>query len=177
MEPGIAHTANQHVTFGSLAYYESLFSDYIISNFGEQYCFRWTGIDDDDESQRYEIRKMVMTVNEARAREGMELIDGPLGEAPLNPSLIHPWLQIQNQSDNSADNNKMDGDDGHDDEQGNTDNEKNGAPERFDRDEADGHEQGTAGKVETSETDPEKENLQKSDLYESLPMIYRLGDY
>lgn len=160
-----------------LAYYESLFSDYIISNFGEQYCFRWTGIDDDDESQRYEIRKMVMTVNEARAREGMELIDGPLGEAPLNPSLIHPWLQIQNQSDNSADNNKMDGDDGHDDEQGNTDNEKNGAPERFDRDEADGHEQGTAGKVETSETDPEKENLQKSDLYESLPMIYRLGDY
>lgn len=78
-----------------LAYAEGLISDYIISEFDEKYVFRWTGLDEEDEDKRHEIRKLVSTVNEARAQEGMAAMDGPLGDAPLNPSLIGPWMQIQ----------------------------------------------------------------------------------
>lgn len=78
-----------------LSYAEGLISDYIISEFDEKYVFRWTGLDDEDEDKRHEIRKLVSTVNEARAQEGMKAMDGPLGDAPLNPSLIGPWMQIQ----------------------------------------------------------------------------------
>lgn len=172
-----------------LAYYESLFSDYIISNFGEQFCFRWTGIDDDDEAQRHEMRMKVMTVNEARANEGMELMDGPLGTAPLNPSLISPWMQIQGQAgqDGGADDDWQDEnapyDGEQDDEQGNedygqgdTDNEEAGAAEGFDRNETDGGEQGSASPMEASETGTEEEGLQKS-IPGAMPVIYRLGDY
>lgn len=78
-----------------LAYYEGIFTDYIVSDFDEKFVFRWTGLDDADEDKRHEIRKLITTVNEARAQEGMEAMDGPLGDAPLNPSLIGPWMQIQ----------------------------------------------------------------------------------
>ena len=81
-----------------LAYYEGLISDYIISEFNDSFCFRWTGIDDDDEQQRFEMRKMILTVNEARGREGLSPIETDLGDAPLNPSLIGPWMQILQQS-------------------------------------------------------------------------------
>ena len=54
-----------------LAYYEGLISDYIIAEFNDKFQFRWTGIDDEDEQQHHEMRKLVLTVNEARAREAL----------------------------------------------------------------------------------------------------------
>ena len=80
-----------------LSYFENLFTDYITQEFSDKYVFRWTGLDPADADKKHEIRKMILTVNEARAEEGYEEMDGPLGEAPLNPSLVGPWMQMTQQ--------------------------------------------------------------------------------
>lgn len=86
-----------------LSYFENLFTDYITQEFSDKYVFRWTGLDPADADKKHEIRKMVLTVNEARAEEGYEAMDGPLGEAPLNPSLVGPWMQMTQQQDEPQD--------------------------------------------------------------------------
>ena len=159
-----------------LAYYESLISDYIISDFDEKYCFRWTGIDDEDETQRHEMRKLVMTVNEARAREGMEAMDGPIGDAPLNPSLISPWMQMQRPQSDTEDTEE------NDDEnlrQGNENDEDNSETDGDDDPEEDSAEQDEQGPMEADQTSSEKEGLHKSEDAGNgaVPVIYRLGDY
>lgn len=78
-----------------MAYFEGLFSDYVLGEFSDKYCFRWTGIDEEDLDKRHELRKLLLTVNEARAQEGYDKLKGPLGDAPINPSLIGPWMQLQ----------------------------------------------------------------------------------
>ena len=78
-----------------LSYYESIFSDYILSSFGDTYVFRWTGVDADDADKRHELKKLVMSVNEMRAELGLDKQDADWGEAPLNPSLIGTWQQAQ----------------------------------------------------------------------------------
>ena len=77
-----------------LSYYENTFSDFVIAEFSEDFVFRWTGLDPEDTDSKQEMRKLVLTVNEIRAEEGYQAMDGPLGDAPINPSLIQPWLQI-----------------------------------------------------------------------------------
>jgi hypothetical protein len=80
-----------------LAYFESLFTDYVVQDFSDHYCFRWTGLDEEDLAVRDQRARLVLTVNELRAEEGYAAMDGPLGEAPLNPSLVGPWLQLTQQ--------------------------------------------------------------------------------
>jgi hypothetical protein len=77
-----------------LAYYENIFSDFVIGEYSEDLVFRWTGLDPEDEEKKQEMRKLVLTVNEIRAEEGHEKMAGPLGDAPVNPALIQPWMQI-----------------------------------------------------------------------------------
>lgn len=79
-----------------MAYLESLFSDYLVQSNSawQNFVFRWTGLDPEDEQQRHEMRKTVLTVNEIRAQEGYEAMEGPLGDAPVNPTLIGPWMQL-----------------------------------------------------------------------------------
>lgn len=87
-----------------LSYFENLFTDYVVRDFSDKYVFRWTGLDEEDEDKRHELRKMVLTVNEARAQEGYDPLDGPIGDAPLNPSLVGPWMQLtQQQGDEQED--------------------------------------------------------------------------
>lgn len=71
-----------------MSYAESIISDYIISDFSDKYVFRWTGLDPEDKDKRFEMRKLTLTLNEARAQEGLEAIDGDLGDAPLNAALL-----------------------------------------------------------------------------------------
>lgn len=78
-----------------LAYYENVFSDFIIREFSDRYVFRWTGIDPEDRQQKLDIRKTVLTVNEMRAEEGYTALEGPLGDCPVNPSLTGIWMQLQ----------------------------------------------------------------------------------
>jgi hypothetical protein len=77
-----------------LAQYENVFSDFLIAEYSDDLVFRWTGLDPEDADKRQEMRKLVLTVNEIRAEEGHEAMEGALGDAPVNPSLIQPWMQI-----------------------------------------------------------------------------------
>lgn len=78
-----------------LTYFQNEFTDYIVSSFSDKYVFRFVGLDEDDQAQRFEARKLGQTWNEFRAAEGLDAVEGPLGDAPMNPSLIGPWLQVQ----------------------------------------------------------------------------------
>jgi hypothetical protein len=77
-----------------MSYFESLFSDFIVSDFSDKYAFRWVGLDAKDQQQEWEAKKLILTVNELRSEHGYDAMEGPLGEAPLNPSLIGPWMQV-----------------------------------------------------------------------------------
>jgi hypothetical protein len=77
-----------------LTFFEDTFSDYVVSTFDSNYCFRWTGLDEDDRQITEERARLVLTVNELRAQEGYDAMEGPLGDAPINPSLVGPWMQM-----------------------------------------------------------------------------------
>lgn len=77
-----------------MAHFENLFSDYILAAFGDKYVFRWTGLDPADADKKHEVRKLVLKVDEMRAEEGYDAIGGELGEAPVNPSLMGAWMQL-----------------------------------------------------------------------------------
>lgn len=77
-----------------LAYFENLFTDYLVQDFSDKYVFRWTGLDPDDADKKHEMRKLVLTVDEVRAEEGYEAHPNELlGGAPLNPSLTGLYQQ------------------------------------------------------------------------------------
>lgn len=78
-----------------LAYFENLFTDFIVAEFSGKYVFRWAGLDEEDLDKREEMRKQILTVNEARAAQGYDPV--PWGEAPLNPPHIQVWQQMQQQ--------------------------------------------------------------------------------
>jgi hypothetical protein len=95
-EEKLAHSADKGLR-PLLSYFEDLFTDYIVSDFSDQFVFRWTGLDEEDEKQRFERQKLILTVNELRAMDSLEPIEEQWGSAPLNPSLIGPWQAEQQQ--------------------------------------------------------------------------------
>uniref|UniRef100_UPI00135C87CB phage portal protein n=1 Tax=Geminicoccus flavidas TaxID=2506407 RepID=UPI00135C87CB len=84
-----------------LAHFEDLFSDYVVSDFGDQYVFRWTGLDDEDPKTAWDKFVSTATVNEARKAQGQDSVKETWGDAPLNPVLVPVWQQ-ENQA-NSED--------------------------------------------------------------------------
>ncbi|HET6828362.1 MAG TPA: phage portal protein, partial [Ramlibacter sp.] len=75
-----------------LTHFEDIFSDYIVSEFGEKYVFRWTGLDEEDPQIQWDKAKTLMTWDEARrAHLNLDSVGDDLGSAPLNPALIGPW--------------------------------------------------------------------------------------
>jgi Phage portal protein len=81
-----------------LSYFENLFSEFIVSEFSDKYCFRWTGLDPEEEDQRFKYETTILTVNELRAKRGEKEIKESWGDAPLNPSLIAAWQAEQQQN-------------------------------------------------------------------------------
>jgi hypothetical protein len=82
-----------------MSYYENMFTDFIVKEFSEKYCFRWMGQDQENEEQAWEGKKLTLTTNELRAEQGYQpypvVGDGPdFGTAPLNPALIPTWAQV-----------------------------------------------------------------------------------
>lgn len=76
-----------------LSYYEDLFSDYIVSDFGDKYCFRWTGLDEEDPTTRWDKEKTTLTFNEARKARGLEEVKEAWADAPLYQPLIGLYMQ------------------------------------------------------------------------------------
>jgi hypothetical protein len=98
-----------------LAYFENLFTDYLIQEFSEKFVFRWSGLDPADAQHKHELRKMILTLDEMRAEEGYEEAKNGLGDAPLNQTLIGPWLQLQQGAqENTEGNQNAKGDPGDD---------------------------------------------------------------
>lgn len=78
-----------------LSYFEGLLTDYVVAEFGEKYCFRWSGLDPADAAQDWDAKKLIMSLDELRAEKGLEAYPvEALGKAPLNPNLVTPWLQM-----------------------------------------------------------------------------------
>ena len=80
-----------------LSYFENIITDYITCDFSDKYVFRWTGLDEEDSAVKEARAGQILTLNEMRAQEGLPAIKGPLGDAPLNPSLIGPWQALMQQ--------------------------------------------------------------------------------
>lgn len=79
-----------------LSYFEDLFTDFIVADFSDKYVFRWAGLDEEDEDKRFEMSKLTLTVNEARASQGREAVSW--GDAPINPALVPVWQGMQAQA-------------------------------------------------------------------------------
>ena len=80
-----------------LAHFEDLFSDYVVSEFGDKYCFRWTGLDEKDPQTAWDEEKTLLTVNEARKARGWDEVKD-WGDAPINPALMGAYQAAQQAS-------------------------------------------------------------------------------
>lgn len=79
-----------------MSWIEGTLSDFIVTSEDEDLVFRWNGMDEEDADKAWEAKKLILTVDELRAEQGYEPhIIPELGEAPLNPALIEPWLQVK----------------------------------------------------------------------------------
>lgn len=78
-----------------LAHFEDLFTDYIVSDFGSKYVFRWTGLDDKTPDQEWRELTTFSTLNEARKSRNLMPVNGNWGNAPMNPTMQQAWNQKQ----------------------------------------------------------------------------------
>lgn len=78
-----------------LSHFEDLFSDYVVSDWGDKYCFRFTGLDEEDAATRWDKEKTVLTANEVRKDMGRDPVTEAWGEAPLNQVLMGAWQAEQ----------------------------------------------------------------------------------
>lgn len=78
-----------------LAYFEDLFSDYIVSEWGDKYVFRWTGLDEKTAEQAWIEEQALSTFNEARKSRGMDEIKDDWADAPLNQVMMGAYMQGQ----------------------------------------------------------------------------------
>lgn len=74
-----------------LSHFEDLFSDYVVSEFGDKYVFRWTGLDETTPEQAWIEEQALSTVNEARKARGQDEVDW--GECPLNQVTMGAYMQ------------------------------------------------------------------------------------
>ncbi|EBO9898479.1 phage portal protein [Salmonella enterica] len=82
-----------------LAHFEDVFTDFIVSDFNSDFAFRWTGLDQKSDEQRWREESCARTVNEARTARGYAPIEEKWGDAPLNPTVLQAWaLQTQTQT-------------------------------------------------------------------------------
>ncbi|EDZ0839919.1 phage portal protein [Salmonella enterica] len=75
-----------------LAHFEDLFTDYIVSDFGDKYEFRWTGLDEKSPDQQWLEEQSLLTFNEARKSRNWDEIKEDWADAPLNQALMQAWM-------------------------------------------------------------------------------------
>lgn len=147
-----------------LTHLESTVSDFIIQDFSDKYCFRWVGLDREDEERDWEAKKLILSLDELRAEKGYEKWpDGKLGGAPINASLLSAW-QAENQENQQDFGTVPEGGEG---PEGGQDNEGQEA------DGADGS-PGGGSDGNTQEGDFGGDT-REGDFGKSLPVIYDLG--
>lgn len=101
-----------------LAHFEDLFTDYIVSDFGDKYEFRWTGLDEKTPEQQWKEEQAGLTLNELRKSRNMPTIDETWADAPLNSTVMQAWsaeqaakkMQQEQPLPESPDGEQLDGD-------------------------------------------------------------------
>jgi hypothetical protein len=79
-----------------LSFYETMISDFLIGEFGDKYCFRWVGLDEEDPDRAWEEEKLASTWGELRAKRGDPPNPNPdLDSVPLNSAFIPVWQAAQ----------------------------------------------------------------------------------
>jgi len=78
-----------------LAHFEDVFSDFIVADFGDQFVFRWTGLDEEKPETVWDKQKSLLSVNEARKLNGYDETKASWGDAPLNPALMGAYSAEQ----------------------------------------------------------------------------------
>lgn len=112
-----------------LSHFEDVFSDYIVSEFGDKYVFRWTGLDEESPETSWDKAKTLMTWDEARkAHLNLDAMPDGLGSAPLNPVLSGAWQQAQQAGQEDYGDPGAGGPPGADDEPGQPGGDADGAP-------------------------------------------------
>jgi hypothetical protein len=129
-EEKLAHSSDKGLR-PLLSYCEDTFSDFIVADFSDKYVFRFTGLDEEDEKQKFERQKLVLTVNEMRAQDGLEPITEDWGDAPLNPSLLSAWQAEHQQGQEDFGNPGADGQAAAGDDQQGQDNQQGGGAQDF----------------------------------------------
>lgn len=78
-----------------MAHFEAELTDFVIADADDKFCFRWVGLKPEDLARAWEAKKLVCTIDELRAEEGMQPHPDPkIGALPANPSLIGPAMQL-----------------------------------------------------------------------------------
>lgn len=80
-----------------LSHFEDLFSDYIVSDFDNQYEFAFVGLDDKPFDQAFKEETTTLTLNEMRQLRGHAPVPGDWGNAPLNPTVQQAWANAKSQ--------------------------------------------------------------------------------
>jgi hypothetical protein len=151
-----------------MSYFEALISDFVLSEFGDKFVFRWSGMEDEDEQVRQERRKLTMTLDEMRAEDGRIAIGGVLGGAPINPNLVGVYMQSLPQDQGDYGQGTDTGDSGGPGDEGEEDDRVRGAAGQG----GDG-DSGTDSRSRAARPDnKDAENLRKS-----VPPAYRPGWY
>lgn len=86
------------------SHFEGVMTDYVIADFNPNLCFRFAGMEETDEARVWEAKKLVATVDEVRAEEGMPPHPDPrVGALPVNPALIQPAMMFANPTPETGD--------------------------------------------------------------------------
>ncbi|EFO7976630.1 phage portal protein [Salmonella enterica] len=75
-----------------LAHFEDLFTDFIVSDFNNDYQFRWTGLDEKTATEQLEEEKLGRTMNEFRKARGWDVISEDWADAPISVA-GQAWMQ------------------------------------------------------------------------------------
>lgn len=78
-----------------MSFLEGTLTDFVVTDFDPDLCFRWTGLEEEDKARTWEAKKLIATVDELRAEEGYGPHPDPrIGALPVNPALIAPAMQF-----------------------------------------------------------------------------------
>lgn len=91
-------TASRDKGFRPLAsFFEGVFTDFVVTDFNPNLCFRFEGLEEEDKDRAWEAKKLCLSVDELRAEEGYKPFpDAKIGALPVNPALIAPAMALQN---------------------------------------------------------------------------------
>lgn len=156
-----------------LSYFENLFTDYVLADFGDKYVFRWTGVDEVDQEKRHELKKAILSINELRAQEGYEKSDAVWGDAPANPSLVGAWMNDMQQQQQAEQGPDVSGEEQHPDfsdggDKENENGDKAPAGGVVPGNGGDDDDAGAGGVGDRSDDDGSREPIAKSIEYDTL---------